>query len=79
MGPFETERLHLRRMQTGDSDALRALIYSDKEVWEPYSSIGSNLPELESRFIYHCHQPCGSTFGRLVVVLKNSGHRAGAS
>ncbi|MGI4791211.1 MAG: hypothetical protein ACRYFS_20475 [Janthinobacterium lividum] len=33
MGPFETERLDLRRMQTADRDVLHTLIYSDKEVW----------------------------------------------
>jgi [ribosomal protein S5]-alanine N-acetyltransferase len=77
MGPFETERLHLRRMEMSDSDALRTLIYSDNEVWGMYSSMGNNLPELLSRFIYHSHQPQGGAFGRLVVVLKNTGQVIG--
>lgn len=77
MGPFETERLLLRQMQTADCDALRTLIYSDSEVWGQYSNLGGNLPELESRFIYHCHQPQGSSFGRLVAVLKSTGQVIG--
>lgn len=72
MGPFETEQLYLRQMETADIDALRALIYSDEEVWGQYSGLGRNLPELESRFIYHSHQPKNDSFGRLVVVLKDT-------
>ena len=64
-------------MQIADSGALRTLIYSDKEVWGMYSNLGNNLPELESRFIYHSHQPQSSTFGRLVVVLKSTGQVIG--
>ena len=77
MGPFETERLLLRQMQACDCEALHTLIYSDKEVWGQYSNLGKNLPELESRLIYHCHQPESSTFGRLVVVLRSTGQVIG--
>ena len=70
MGPFETERLILRPMQAEDVPMLQELIYSDPDVWEMYSGIGNNPEELISRFVYHCHQPTSSEFGRLVVVLK---------
>ncbi len=72
MGPFETERLILRPMQSEDVPTLRDLIYSDREVWGMYSGIGDNSEELESRFIYHCHQPSSDEFGRLVAVLKTT-------
>jgi ribosomal-protein-alanine N-acetyltransferase len=77
MGPFETERLFLRQMQTADGEILRELIYSDEEVWGMYSNLGNNLPELEARLIYHSHQPVGSTLGRLVVELKSTGQVIG--
>ena len=72
MGPFETERLILRPMQTEDVPMLRELIYSDPEVWEMYSGIANKPEELTSSFVYHCHQPISSEFGRLVVVLKTT-------
>lgn len=77
MGPFETDRLLLRQMQIEDIDAIRLLIYSDEEVWGQYSGYGDNHPELESRLIYHSHQPQSSTFGRLVAVLKSTGQVVG--
>jgi RimJ/RimL family protein N-acetyltransferase len=64
-------------MEIADRDALLELIYSDEEVWGPYSGLGSNLPELESRFTFHSHQPHSSAFGRLVVVLKETGQVIG--
>jgi RimJ/RimL family protein N-acetyltransferase len=70
MGPFETDRLLLRPYQTGDVDALRRLIYEDEAVWRMYSSLGGKPEELAARFVYHCHQPAGSPFGRLAVLLK---------
>ena len=77
MGPFDTDRLHLRQMQMADCDTLRSLIYSDREVWGMYSNLGNNSSELESRLIYHCHWPQSSPFGRLVVVLKSTGQIIG--
>jgi RimJ/RimL family protein N-acetyltransferase len=72
LGPFETDRLYLRQMETADTESLHALIYSDQEVWWQYSGLRKNLPELESRFIYHSHRPKNDSFGRLVVVLKET-------
>lgn len=70
MGPFETERLLLRRMEAADVPVLQDLIYAEQEVWGLYSHLGNQPAELASRFIYHCHQPLSSEFGRLAVVLK---------
>jgi RimJ/RimL family protein N-acetyltransferase len=72
MGPFETKRLILRQMKPEDVPILQTLIYAEPQVWGLYSSLGDKPVELASRFVYFCHQPLSSEFGRLVVVLKET-------
>lgn len=76
MGPFETERLLLRPLRLADLDDIFALIYTDPEVYGMYSSLGSNKDAVGSRLL-HCENAPGSDFGRLGVVLKESGELIG--
>lgn len=76
MGPFETERLLLRPLGLADLDALFELIYTDPAVYGMYSSLGSNRDAVRSRLIHYENAPVGD-FGRLGVVLKQSGELIG--
>ena len=77
MGPFETERLVIRRMEAADVPVLRELIYSDRDVWGQYSGLGDNPALLEEAFANHVSQSEDAEFGRLAVVLKASGETIG--
>ena len=77
MGPFETERLVIRRMEAADVPVLRELIYSDRDVWGEYSGLGDNPALLEEAFANHVSQSEDAEFGRQAVVLKASGETIG--
>ncbi|MFZ1754474.1 MAG: GNAT family N-acetyltransferase [Caldilineaceae bacterium] len=72
MGPFETERLLLRPLRLADLDDIFALIYTDPDVYRLYSSLGSNKDAVRARLIHYENAP-GDDFGRLGVVLKETG------
>lgn len=73
MGPFQTARLHLRGMIETDVPILRQIIYGDRDVWGMYSSIGGNPELLDRAFRSYCNQSPTARFGRLVVVLAETG------
>jgi ribosomal-protein-alanine N-acetyltransferase len=77
VGPFTTERLLLRTMEESDAPILRELIYSDREVWGMYSTLGERPEALARAFRHHCSQDPKSRFGRLVVVLRVTGNPIG--
>ena len=79
MGPLETDRLILRNVEAADVPVLKALIYSDREVWGQYSGLGDKPALLERAFANHVSQDDDAEFGRLAVVLKDVGtdHRPG--
>ena len=70
MGPFETERLILRRFLPGDFQQIYALVYKNPDVYGMYSSIGGNIQAVRERFLHAANQPLAAEFGRLAVVLK---------
>lgn len=72
MGPFETDRLYLRRFHRDDWPAIYRLIYSDRDVYGMYSSLGGDEPAARERFEHVVHQPTNGDFGRLAVLLKGS-------
>lgn len=71
MGPFETERLRLRKFHADEFDTIYRIIYSDPTVYAMYSSIGGDFHAAQERFMQAVHQPVNSEFGRLGVELKD--------
>ena len=77
MGPFNTERLYLRRFQLADLDSIWEMIYQDAAVYGQYSGIGGDFVAVEERVRYYAYQPLSSEFGRLAVTLKEGGQLIG--
>lgn len=70
---METERLLLREFREGDYDDILSHVYSDKDVWGMYSSIGDKPNEIRRRFLNRCYQPTSAEFGFRAVELKGTG------
>ena len=77
MGPFETDRLILRRIQPEDASVLKELIYSDREVWGQYSGYGDNPELLDRAFLHHVRQPSDEELGgqRFSRIHRSAIHR----
>ena len=77
MGPFNTERLYLRRFQMEDLDPIWEMIYQDPAVYGQYSGIGGDFAAMEERVRHYAYQSLHSEFGRLAVTLKEGGQLMG--
>lgn len=70
---METARLLLREFRESDYEAILFHVYTDKEVWGMYSSIGDKPEEIRRRFLNRCYQPSNAEFGFRAVELKATG------
>lgn len=70
MGPFETQRLHLRKFRLADLDDIHAHVYADPDVYRMYCGETLNRAEVHSKLLYRAHQPGSAEFGYLAIVLK---------
>ena len=70
MGPFETDRLRLRKFRADEFETIFRIIYSDPGVYAMYSSVGGDFAAAQERFMQAVYQPGNSEFGRLGVELK---------
>ena len=70
MGPFETDRLRLRKFRADEFETIFRIIYSDPGVYAMYSSVGGDFAAAQERFMEAVYQPNNSEFGRLGVELK---------
>lgn len=77
MKTMETERLLLREFRASDYEDIVAQVYSDKDVWGLYSSIGGDPEEVRRRFLQRCYQPSSAEWGFRLVELKESGRAIG--
>lgn len=77
MNRMETERLLLREFQENDYADILAQVYTDKEVWGMYSSLGDKPDEIRRRFLNRCYQPNNAEFGFRAVELKTTGRVIG--
>ena len=74
---METERLILREFRESDYGDILTQIYTDKEVWGLYSSIGDKPEEIKRRFMHRCYQPSNAEFGFRAVEFKENGRVIG--
>lgn len=74
---METARLVLREFRERDYDDILANVYTDKEVWGMYSSIGDQPEEIRRRFLHRCYQPSSAEFGFRAAELKTTGRVIG--
>lgn len=77
MNVMETPRLRLREFRESDYEDIVANVYTDKEVWGMYSSIGDKPDEVRRRFLNRCYQPNSAEFGFRAAELKATGHVIG--
>ena len=77
MKQMETERLILREFRETDFEDIVTQIYTDKEVWGLYSSIGDKPEEVRRRFMHRCYQPSNAEFGFRAVEYKENGRVIG--
>jgi [ribosomal protein S5]-alanine N-acetyltransferase len=72
MKVMETERLLLREFRESDYADILSNVYTDKDVWGMYSSIGDQPEEIRRRFLNRCYQPSNAEFGFRAAELKAS-------
>lgn len=72
MKVMETARLRLREFRESDYEDILAHVYTDKEVWGMYSSIGDKPDEIRRRFLNRCYQPGSAEFGFRAAELKTT-------
>ena len=77
MNVMETPRLRLREFRESDYEDILVHVYSDKEVWGMYSSIGDKPDEIRRRFLNRCYQPSSAEFGFRAAELKATGRLIG--
>lgn len=77
MKVMETQRLLLREFRESDYEDILSNVYTDKEVWGMYSSIGDKPEEIRRRFLNRCYQPGNAEFGFRAAELKASGRVIG--
>lgn len=77
MKTMETVRMMLREFRESDYDDILTHVYSEKEVWGMYSSIGDKPEEVRRRFLNRCYQPSSAEFGFRAVELKHTGRVIG--
>lgn len=77
MKAMETERLLLREFRESDYDDILTNVYSDRDVWGMYSSIGDQPEEIRRRFLNRCYQPSSTEFGFRAAELKATGRVIG--
>lgn len=77
MKVMETPRLRLREFRESDYEDILANVYSDKEVWGMYSSIGDKPDEIRRRFLNRCYQASSAEFGFRAAELKTTGRVIG--
>lgn len=77
MNVMETPRLILREFRESDYEDIVAHVYTDKEVWGMYSSIGDKPDEIRRRFLNRCYQPSSAEFGFRAAELKTTGRVIG--
>lgn len=77
MKVIETERLLLREFRESDYDDILSNVYTDREVWGMYSSIGDQPEEIRRRFLNRCYQPSNAEFGFRAAELKATGRVIG--
>ena len=77
MKVMETARLLLREFRESDYEDILANVYTDKDVWGMYSSIGDKPDEIRRRFLNRCYQPSSAEFGFRAAELKTTGRVIG--
>jgi RimJ/RimL family protein N-acetyltransferase len=77
MKVMETARLLLREFRESDYDDILSNVYTDRDVWGMYSSIGDKPEEIRRRFLNRCYQPSSAEFGFRAAELKATGQVIG--
>ncbi len=72
MGPFETQRLYLRRFRLTDLDDIYTQVYADPEVYRMYCGETLSRAQVHQRLLHRAYQSGYAEFGYLAIVLKKT-------
>ena len=72
MGPFETERMILRRFRLADVDDIFSEVYSDADVCQYYCRVGQSLEDIRAKIQRLASERSDDGLGRLAVELRSS-------